>query len=110
MSQVRPAAAPRFFELRQRPPFQSLPPCFFSAAASQEPLSDVEFVRSGKSVVNDEGRRRTHLHSAPPGRLNRRDVDLLHRHHCLEGTFRLTATSRKRVSEYARGDLPGEAP
>src|SRR5258708_4941739 len=38
------------------------------------------------------------------------DVDLLHRHHRLEGTLCLTATSRKRVGERAGGDLPGEAP
>src|SRR3984893_12863065 len=38
------------------------------------------------------------------------DIDFLHRHHRLEGTFRFTATSRKRLGEHARGDLPGEAP
>src|SRR4029434_10058630 len=38
------------------------------------------------------------------------NIDLLHRHHRLEGTLRLTATSRKRVCQHARGDLPGEAP
>ncbi len=34
------------------------------------------------------------------------DVDLVHRHHRLEGTFRLIATSRKRVGQHARRDLP----
>jgi hypothetical protein len=35
--------------------------------------------------------------SAPPRCLDGGDVDLLHRHHRLEGTLCLTATSRKRV-------------
>jgi hypothetical protein len=35
--------------------------------------------------------------SAPPRRLDGGDVDLLHRHHRLEGTLCLTATSRKRL-------------
>ena len=35
--------------------------------------------------------------SAPPRGLDGGDVDLLHRHHRLEGTLCLTATSRKRV-------------
>ena len=35
--------------------------------------------------------------SAPPRCLDRGDVDLLHRHHRLEGTLCLTATSRKRL-------------
>src|SRR4249920_2282618 len=48
--------------------------------------------------------------SAPPRGLDGGDVDLLHRHHRLEGTLGLTATSRKRIGERARGDLPGEAP
>src|SRR5438046_3592917 len=38
------------------------------------------------------------------------DVDLLHRHHRLEGTLCLTATSGKRLGQRARGDPPGEAP
>src|SRR5687767_5855140 len=38
------------------------------------------------------------------------DVDLLHRHHRLEGTLCLTATSRHRIGERARSNLPGEAP
>src|SRR5580765_1375149 len=48
--------------------------------------------------------------SAPARRFDRGDVDLLHRHHRLEGTLGLTAAGRKRVGEHARGDLPGEAP
>src|ERR671913_788756 len=48
--------------------------------------------------------------SAPPRGLDGGDVDLLHRHHCREGTLCLTATSRKRVGQHARDDLPGEAP
>src|SRR5205823_9214470 len=53
------------------------------------------------------GRRRA---SAPPRGLDSGDVDLLHRHHRLEGTLRLIATSRKRLGEHARGNLPREAP
>ena len=48
--------------------------------------------------------------SAPPRCVDGGDVDLRHRHHRLEGTLGLTATSRKRLGERARGDLPGEAP
>src|SRR5947209_1991672 len=48
--------------------------------------------------------------SAPPRCLDGGDVDLLHRHHRREGTLCLTAASGKRVSQRARGDLPGEAP
>src|SRR5678815_2612756 len=46
----------------------------------------------------------------PPRGLDGGDVDLLHRHHRLEGALRLIAAGRKRVGEHARGDLPGEAP
>jgi hypothetical protein len=35
--------------------------------------------------------------SASPRCLDRGDVNLLHRHHCLEGALGLTATSRKRI-------------
>src|SRR4030095_7591557 len=48
--------------------------------------------------------------SAPPRCLDCGDVDLLHRHHRREGTLCLTASSRKRISERARRDLPGQAP
>src|SRR3979411_2378461 len=48
--------------------------------------------------------------SASTRRFDGGDVDLLHRHHRLEGTLCLTATSRKRLGQHARGDLPGEAP
>src|SRR5438876_6706286 len=48
--------------------------------------------------------------SAPPRCLDGGNVDFLHRHHRLEGMLRLIATSRKRVGQHARGDLPGEAP
>src|SRR5262249_30565482 len=42
--------------------------------------------------------------------LDRRDVDLLHRHHCLEGTRGFGATSRESVGEHTRRDLPRETP
>src|ERR1700704_6406872 len=48
--------------------------------------------------------------SAPPRCLDGGDVDLLHRHHRLEGTLCLTPPSRKRLGQHARGDLPREAP
>src|SRR6266571_5062545 len=48
--------------------------------------------------------------SASPRCLDGGDVDLLHRHHRLEGTLCLTTASGKRVRQRARGDLPGEAP
>src|SRR5205814_5455279 len=48
--------------------------------------------------------------SASPRCLDGGDVELLHRHHRLEGTLCLIATSRKRVGQHARGDLPREAP
>src|SRR5215203_3908082 len=48
--------------------------------------------------------------SAPPRCLDGGDLDLLHRHHRLEGTLCLSAASPKRLGQRARGDLPGEAP
>src|SRR5580700_9843371 len=48
--------------------------------------------------------------SASPSCLDGGDVDLLHSHHRLEGTLCLSATSRKRIGQRARGDLPGKAP
>jgi phosphate:Na+ symporter len=48
--------------------------------------------------------------SAAPRRLDGGDVDLLHRHHRLESALGLSATRRKRLSQRACGDLPGEAP
>src|SRR6059058_4223071 len=48
--------------------------------------------------------------SASPRGLDGGNVDLLHRHHRLEGALFLTATRRKRLGQRARGDLPGEAP
>src|SRR5688572_23999654 len=48
--------------------------------------------------------------STPARCLDRRDVDLLHRHHRLERAFRLSATGRKRIAQHPRGDLPREAP
>src|SRR5947207_9961273 len=50
------------------------------------------------------------LQSPPPRRLDRGNVDLLHRHHRFEGALCLIATCRERVGQHARGDLPGEAP
>src|SRR6187431_517693 len=38
------------------------------------------------------------------------DVDLLHRHHRVEGTLRLSAARRQRVGQDAWGDLPRQAP
>src|SRR5438552_3398970 len=48
--------------------------------------------------------------SAPPRCLDGGNVDFLHRHHRFEGTLCLIASSRERVRQHARGDLPGEAP
>src|SRR3954454_403040 len=48
--------------------------------------------------------------SAPPRCLDGGNVDLLHRHHRLEGTFCLIAAGRQRIGQRARCDLPGEAP
>src|SRR6266545_2689820 len=48
--------------------------------------------------------------SAASRRLDDGDVDLLHRHHRLEGALGLSATGRHRVGQCAWGDLPGEAP
>src|SRR5213078_2052403 len=47
--------------------------------------------------------------SAPPRCLDGGDVDLVHRHQRRESTFCLTATSRKRLGQRARSDLPGQA-
>jgi hypothetical protein len=48
--------------------------------------------------VSEEGKEDVGvLTSASPRRLDGGDIDLFHRHHCLEGTLCLTATSRKRI-------------
>jgi hypothetical protein len=50
-------------------------------------------------LAHDSGRIRTLgvFTSASPCCLDGGDIDLLHRHHRLEGTLCLTATSRKRI-------------
>ena len=48
--------------------------------------------------------------SAPPRCLDGGDVDLFHVHHRFEDTLCFLATSRQRIGQRARGDLPGEAP
>src|SRR5262245_3322042 len=54
-----------------------------------------------------DGQRRT---SAAPGRRDRGDVDLFHPHHRLECALCFIATSGERLGQYARRDLPGNAP
>src|SRR5690606_6573924 len=48
--------------------------------------------------------------SAPPCRLDRGHVDLLHRHHRLEGAPGFVAASRHGLGEHTWRDLPREAP
>src|SRR3989442_10349346 len=48
--------------------------------------------------------------SATSRRSDGGNVDLLHRHHRVEGALGLSATRRHRVGQRARCDLPGEAP
>src|SRR6266571_1134248 len=48
--------------------------------------------------------------SASPRGLDGGDVDLLHRHHRLEGALCLIASGCKRVGQRTRRDLPREAP
>src|SRR5262245_39434771 len=48
--------------------------------------------------------------SASPCGFDRRDVDLFHRHHRVEGAFGFGAAGREGVGQDARGDLPGQAP
>src|ERR1700686_665608 len=48
--------------------------------------------------------------SASPRCLDGGDIDLLHRHHRLKRALCLSATSRKRIGQRARGDLPGKSP
>ena len=57
-------------------------------AARQVPWWDSRAAQMAQPVVST---------SAPPRCLDGGDVDLLHRHHRLEGTLCLTATSRKRL-------------
>src|SRR5262245_45534343 len=47
---------------------------------------------------------------SPPSLFDGGDVDLLHRHHRLEGALGLAASSRKRVGEHTGSNLPGQAP
>src|SRR5258706_11562671 len=62
------------------------------------------------SGTSAENRIRLRGSSAASRRLDGGDVDLLHRHHRLEGALGLSATGRQRLGQHARGDLPGEAP
>src|SRR5262245_39046212 len=48
--------------------------------------------------------------SAAACRLNRGDIDLLHRHHRVEGALGFRAAGPKCVGQYAWGDLPRKAP
>src|ERR1700760_896762 len=48
--------------------------------------------------------------SAPPRRLDRGDVNFLHRHHRLECALGFIAAGRHRLHQHARRDLPGNAP
>src|SRR5258706_297949 len=48
--------------------------------------------------------------STPPRGVDLGHVDLLHRHHRVEGALGLGPAGRHRLGERARGDLPGEAP
>ncbi len=56
----------------------------------------VSFVQM--DVIQDQWGQLGAFTSSPPRRLDGGDIDLLHRHHRLEGTLGLTATSRKRIS------------
>ena len=76
-----------------------------------------EAAEGGRLQTQMSSRRRT-AQTARPRRpssaasrgLDGGDVDPLHRHHRLEGAFRLSATGRQRVGQSARGNLPGESP
>src|SRR5262249_33651652 len=49
-------------------------------------------------------------HLTPPRGLDGGDVDLLHRHHRLEGALGLGAACRQRIGQRSWRDLPGEPP
>jgi hypothetical protein len=57
--------------------------------------------------LQDEQGRIGLFQSSSPRCLNGGDVDFLHRHHRLEGTLCLVATSLHRLGEHAGCDLPG---
>src|SRR4051812_7093104 len=48
--------------------------------------------------------------SAAPRRLDRGDVDLPHAHHCIKRALPFAAAGGERLGQYARSDLPGNAP
>src|SRR4051812_45563325 len=48
--------------------------------------------------------------SATPCRIDHRDVDLLHGHHCVEGALGFAAASGHGFGQGAGGNLPGNAP
>ena len=50
------------------------------------------------------------LSFAAPRRLDRGNVDLLHAHHSIERALCFTATGGQCLRQYARRDLPGDAP
>src|SRR5690606_31574743 len=58
----------------------------------------------------DDRRGRASCCLAPPGRLDRRDVDLAHLHHRLEGAPATLAAFSQCLEQYVRRDLPGNAP
>jgi hypothetical protein len=71
--------------------------CINGALCGQFGQSGRGLAVSGMPVIQGQKGRVGVFTSASPRCLDAGDVDLLHRHHCLEGTLGLTATSRKRV-------------
>ncbi len=68
--------------------------CRFGHSRLQTPVATVA---SGLPVIQDHQERVGVFTSGSPRCLDGGDVDLRHRHHRLEGTFGLTATSRERI-------------
>ncbi len=84
-----------------------------TARAHPRPRRDGRLWSAWRGPLNRERRfavGRPSCPSAAPGRLDGGDVDLLHRHHRLEGTLGLAAAGRQCLGERARRDLPGEPP
>src|SRR5688572_10966354 len=64
----------------------------------------------GRARPSIAARRLESLRLAAPRRLDRRDVDLLHVHHRLEGSLPLSSTSLEGLGQNAWRYLPGEPP
>jgi uncharacterized protein len=73
-------------------------------------IESAQAVEERRADLTKELSDRASRPSAAPCRLDSGDVDFLHFHHRIESALCFLATSRKRVGQHARRDLPGNSP